>query len=482
MRVFRLLVFLMCCPLWAQSDKITDSILQESASLIYTDIGKGEKQAQFLVHSQTRGANTVQALLVLADAAYLRGDFATTAKHLFAAQQNGAAHSGNAAILVALCSARYYRLFGFAESSHQQLAQALEALQKLPQDDNAVSGLWARYYLETSASAGKSSIPNLLQLEKKAKAIPVAVQDQIAISLASAYINLGDFSAARHALQPILVQDRHDAITARAWLGSAQVEKADAKPYAGQLLKAYRLLGTYTDVPTQREVCRELSEYFLASGQVADYKKYLSEFKAIDNRLMHNTKAARDHVIASLETRRGQEQANTYYFAAAALLSLLLAYGIYAYFKARQDYRKFLKAMEPVLVESTVRQPVAIPQKTEAALLEKLAKFEKSNRFTNPSLTIQLLARLLDTNTKYLSEVINRNKNANFNQYVNELRINYIIAKMKEDPKYLNYKIYYLAKESGFASQSTFSTVFRAATGISPLSFIKFLKNEKQPS
>lgn len=474
----------MCCPLWAQTDKITDSILQESTSLIYTDIGKGEKQAQFLVHSQSRGANTVQALLVLADAAYLKGNFATTARHLSAAQKNSAVHSGNTAILLALYSARYYRLFGFGELSRQQLKQALQSLRALPKDGISASGLWARYYLEASESTvTKSPVFDLLQAQKKAKEIAGTVlQDQVAIALASEYTKLGNFSEARNTLQPILTQDRRDAITARALLESAWVEKADAKPYAGQLLKAYRLLETCTDVPTQKEVCGPLSEYFLATGQVADYKKYLSEFKAIDNQLMHNTKAARDNVIAALETKRGQAQANTYYFVAAALLSLLLLYGIYAYFKARQDYRKFLKAMEPVPVENPARNPVVIPQKTEAALLEKLAKFEKSNRFTNPSLTIQSLAKSLDTNTKYLSEVINRNKNANFNQYVNELRINYIIAKMKEDPKYLNYKIYYLAKESGFASQSTFSTVFRASTGISPLSFIKFLKNEKQPS
>ena len=90
------------------------------------------------------------------------------------------------------------------------------------------------------------------------------------------------------------------------------------------------------------------------------------------------------------------------------------------------------------------------------------------------------LAAQLGTNTKYLSEVINRHKERNFNMYINELRIHYITEKLKSNPTYLNYKVSYLADECGFSSHSSFTTVFKTIVGVSPSTFVEFLKEEKE--
>ena len=113
-----------------------------------------------------------------------------------------------------------------------------------------------------------------------------------------------------------------------------------------------------------------------------------------------------------------------------------------------------------------------MPLETEKTLLKKLKKFETKNEFINPDLNLSLLAVDLKTNTKYLSHIINTHKKKDFNNYVNELRIFYIIQKIQEDPKYLNYKISYLSKESGFSSHSKFATVFKNTTGLTPSAFL----------
>jgi len=113
------------------------------------------------------------------------------------------------------------------------------------------------------------------------------------------------------------------------------------------------------------------------------------------------------------------------------------------------------------------------PNSVEKDLLEKLQKFEESEKFTNPKLTIASLALQFKTNTSYLSEVINKYKGKNFNTYINELRIAYICQKIYNNKEYQNYKISYLAEECGFASHSSFATVFRNITGISPSVFIR---------
>jgi YesN/AraC family two-component response regulator len=93
-------------------------------------------------------------------------------------------------------------------------------------------------------------------------------------------------------------------------------------------------------------------------------------------------------------------------------------------------------------------------------------------------MSLATLAAQLDTNTKYLSETINKHYHDNFNTYINRLRINYIIEKLKNEPEYLNYKISYLAEESGFSSHSSFATIFKTITGIAPTVFIELIGKE----
>ena len=121
-----------------------------------------------------------------------------------------------------------------------------------------------------------------------------------------------------------------------------------------------------------------------------------------------------------------------------------------------------------------------ILKETEEHILNKLKKFENSKRFINKDISLAVLAGQLDSNTKYLSEIINSHYQVNFNTYINKLRINYIIEKLKNDPNFINYKISYLADNCGFSSHSSFATVFKSITGISPVKFIELLNDEKE--
>jgi len=123
---------------------------------------------------------------------------------------------------------------------------------------------------------------------------------------------------------------------------------------------------------------------------------------------------------------------------------------------------------------------IAIPAETEQIILAKLKRFENSVRYTNKEMSLAVLAGQFDTNTKYLSEIINKHYQDNFNTYINKLRINFIIEKLKEDPNYMHYKISYLAEKSGFSSHSSFATVFKSITGIAPGTFIELLKEETE--
>ncbi|AZA51574.1 helix-turn-helix domain-containing protein [Chryseobacterium sp. G0201] len=117
---------------------------------------------------------------------------------------------------------------------------------------------------------------------------------------------------------------------------------------------------------------------------------------------------------------------------------------------------------------------------TETKLLELLNDFEKGNLYNNKNMSLPFLSGELNTNTKYLSYVINQHKSADFKAYINRLRINYIIDKIIKDEKYRQYKISILAEECGFSSHSKFASVFKAVTDFSPSAYIKLLDTENQ--
>lgn len=173
------------------------------------------------------------------------------------------------------------------------------------------------------------------------------------------------------------------------------------------------------------------------------------------------------------------------------ILLFLLLFWIFTKWRYQakiNQYRKFIDYLDkkkevapiPSLKKSENVRTLNVPKEAEDILLIRLAEFEDSLDFTNKDLSLSRLALQFDTNTKYLSETVNFHKEKNFNAYINELRISYIIDKLKNDPQYLQYKISYLAEDAGFSSHSVFTTVFKSVTGISPTTFIKILQEEKE--
>ncbi|MGG7665204.1 tetratricopeptide repeat protein [Dyadobacter sp. BHUBP1] len=119
-----------------------------------------------------------------------------------------------------------------------------------------------------------------------------------------------------------------------------------------------------------------------------------------------------------------------------------------------------------------------MPVETERHLLEKLAEFEKSDAFLESGFSLASMATLLNTNTKYLSYLIKSDKNADFNGYINRLRVNFVIEMLQKDPTWRQHKISTMAAVSGFSSHSQFAAVFKDCTGLSPSVFIKHLASE----
>lgn len=116
-----------------------------------------------------------------------------------------------------------------------------------------------------------------------------------------------------------------------------------------------------------------------------------------------------------------------------------------------------------------------INETTEKIILSRLSKFEDQYAYLHKSTTLGKLATELNTNVKYLSIVIKKHKAENFNHYINELRIKYIIEKLTHNEDFLKYKISYLSDLCGYSSPAAFTKSFIEITGQTPSEFIKSL-------
>ncbi|MCR9249270.1 MAG: AraC family transcriptional regulator [bacterium] len=108
-------------------------------------------------------------------------------------------------------------------------------------------------------------------------------------------------------------------------------------------------------------------------------------------------------------------------------------------------------------------------------LFNKVIKlFDDEEFHRSPDATLKNLAQKLNTSTQVLSMVINEKSNMNFNNFVNQYRINHAIQLFKNQ-NYDHQNIASIAFEVGFNSISSFNTAFKKQIGTTPLSYRKEL-------
>ncbi len=109
----------------------------------------------------------------------------------------------------------------------------------------------------------------------------------------------------------------------------------------------------------------------------------------------------------------------------------------------------------------------------ERNVLLELKKIEDSDIFTSANFNLYTLSKLLKTNTSYLSRIINAHKKKTFKQYLSELRIEFLITKLDEEPLVRKYTVKALAEEIGYTNASAFTRAFKNHTRVSPSEYIR---------
>ncbi len=101
--------------------------------------------------------------------------------------------------------------------------------------------------------------------------------------------------------------------------------------------------------------------------------------------------------------------------------------------------------------------------------IERLIQNEKL--YQNPELTLTDLAKKLDTNATLISKSINQGFGLNFNDFINQYRID-AVKKAFETGEHKKSTLLGIAFDSGFNSKATFNRAFKKNTGLSPKHYL----------
>ena len=116
----------------------------------------------------------------------------------------------------------------------------------------------------------------------------------------------------------------------------------------------------------------------------------------------------------------------------------------------------------------------ATPEKEQSLTSEEKlyhAAYEKvrlQKLYLNKDIRLKSLAEMLKTNHTYLSSCINTCYGNNYNQWINDFRIDYLLGRIHSGKKLSD-----LAEEAGFASTDAFYRNFKRKTGLTPNEYLK---------
>ncbi|MDV7698034.1 helix-turn-helix domain-containing protein [Chryseobacterium soli] len=522
------LVFLLMMAVSISAQKISrfDQICERTSTFdSYKDLSKALKTADSLYKSAQNPLDEVKSLLLTAQLYHKAGDlkkslcFAENANSLVSQINNPewAAH-------VDVSLARQYRQVGLYKRSKKYILIGLDTVQRIVDisKKNELAGIlnqeMAYYEIEIgNYSQAVQYIKLSLQSFEKVK---IKEEDKAKAAsyqlLGDIYFKLADYTVSENYYRKAeeLLKEKSSCTLGLVYngLGGIRLKQKNWKDADLYLDKAERIADTSRSLRLKKAVYSNINDYYEGTGD--NYKaslyagKYMKAYDGLTARTREFAETA-DNSLPSNEANGFLSIAKNaaIIILCAALIGLIISFRL----KQKKQHSKFKNIIRTKVHEQDSHQkPLNTPgdnefsnisveemddkddesnrkrnepimtSETETKLLELLEEFEKGILYNSKNMSLPFLAGELNTNTKYLSYVINQHKNADFKTYINRLRITYIVDKLINDEKYRQYKISILADECGFSSHSKFASVFKAVTDFSPSAYIKHISSDNQ--
>lgn len=444
--------------------------------------------------------------LLLAESYYTKSNYKKALEHVFDIDAESISNKDSLKINVLLLKAKITGNLGLNTIAFKYLDEADEIIKNT--DDDYIKDsmypklLFERIWINQRLNKYNYSLKLLESAKKKDEAV---FKTNLFLARGAAYFHAGKYDLAEKNLNDALSEYNKSKIPNT--LLQIQIYYNIGKLYS--LKKEYSKAISTLKIPLSeakrlenkalvKDIDRLIAANYFELGEKKEYTGYNHEMMVLWVEVNTNEVEAINlfYKLIDKETKEAykskQDEQTVILYSMMVLLAAVILGGMLIYFsnkikekhyKEIQNYLAFKNRSENLKASKNDGiKRVNVPTETEEAILEKLKQFELSDEceYINKDMSLAMLASKMDVNTKYLSEIINSHYHDNFNTYINKLRISYIIKKLENDPQYSRYKISYLAEDCGFSSHTSFTNVFKGITGISPITFIRFLENEKK--
>lgn len=509
-------ILLLVQPLHGQSqgdESFNQEFLRIYMEIASKDVGEALMAADSLYRHAQGDLQEIRSLMLISDMHHRMANrdsaihYAVRAERIAQASNNHIWHARICGVL-----STQHREMGLLNEGKRYLKKGLEVVRKV-EESNFVQQFKGQSYQEWGYyEIAEEKYSEAVTQFKRAEPFFLSMADTLTRDFALAqnnerlgncYISLGKLDSAKYFYIRASKNDRQASAVATPIRGFIEdglgYIALEEKKYgeADSLLHSALAISEACAVPNLKmSVYKHLADYYRNIGDLGAYGEYNEKYlREVERNTDKHRRYADDTVVRAQQ--RLQEIVQSNRTLRQMVIGLVLAVGVGTLIvlgtqrKKRRRYRAVISKLREERIRLMVDQSSdseelaetereLMPERTKQELLRKLEQFESTRQFTERNISIAVLAAKMRTNTKYLSHLINTYRKKDFNGYINELRIKYIVEKMETDHRYHQYKISYLAEECGFATHSQFTTVFRNVTGLSPSTFMTYLRKDDQ--
>ncbi|MEG0189001.1 MAG: hypothetical protein RR668_10090, partial [Algoriella sp.] len=148
---------------------------------------------------------------------------------------------------------------------------------------------------------------------------------------------------------------------------------------------------------------KKLQSFYLKKNDLQNYAVNNRKLNELNDRLTIEKKVTRNYLANKLlEKQKTQQVIDDKNL---TLLSIIFSVVLFGLILFTIFYKK-----KKVEMDSSINKTNMISDRVESQILERLEAFEKSKGYLNPTISIAILAKELDTNVKYLSSILNNIK------------------------------------------------------------------------
>ena len=339
--------------------------------------------------------------------------------------------------------------------------------------------------LQNYSQSQTQLLPKRRQLYKLIEAVPIKVSGMNLVNInTNTKLNLVNSNSYTYLVEKNNTNNNRSTFNSNQYKTYTQTQKRTTQrvPY-----------NTFTQTKSNTRINRAYEPRFDYPDQFMedDYNQYTQLKDTLTNyqQLASVSEMEFRNELKGMEQEMSEMRQHREVMSVVALTSLgfLLALAILLYLVyrkngelTRSNQSLYQKNVEMLRAEEEERRMRRQLQDKEQLLSRIQEVMENTDEIFSPEFSLERLAMLSDSKSKYVSQVINEYYEQNFNNFLNSFRIKEACKRMGDLDNYGNYTIEAISESVGFKSRSTFVTSFKRITGLTPSQYQRMARKEAQ--